>query len=291
MENFLEKSTIHGVGHISSNRNFARIFWSLVVISGFTGAGVLIYQSFQDWADNPVTTTIETIAMENNDNIKFPKITVCPPKKTYTDLNYDLIMIENTTMNTDTRNELTTFASELLHDLLFKNIMKLFSKLEENNRYYNWYYGYTKMIPPDTNYDGYDINYVVYTASTSGSVTTQYINETFDAEMVESSIYYSVIIFPPYGTGYNNNVTLNLDIQIVPLENNNERFYVDYDLINHNIKAVHKNFSPPLGKTNITNLLGVLGKSFLTINYNKLSLCIEILPFLLTNILSDCSFH
>ena len=261
METFLETSTIHGVSHISTTRKFVRIFWSLVVISGFTGAGVLIYQSFQDWADNPVTTTIETIAMENNDIIKFPKITVCPPKNTYTDLNYDLIMIENTTLNTDTRNELTTYASELLHDLLFQNVIKLFSKFEENNRYYNWYYGYTKMNPPDTSYDGYDTNYVVYTASSSGSVNTQYFNEPFDAELVESSIYYSVLIFPPYGTGYNKNVTLNLDIQIVPLENNNERFYVDYDLINHNIKAVHKKYTPPIGQPNMTNLLEALGKS------------------------------
>ena len=120
METFLETSTIHGVSHISTTRKFVRIFWSLVVISGFTGAGVLIYQSFQAWADNPVTTTIETLPMENNENIKFPKVTVCPPKNTYTDLNYDLMMTANTSLTDETRYKLKTYAMELLHNYLEK---------------------------------------------------------------------------------------------------------------------------------------------------------------------------
>ena len=47
---FLDSSTIHGLAYISSTRKFFRVIWVLVVIGGFTGAGVLIYQSFDSWA-------------------------------------------------------------------------------------------------------------------------------------------------------------------------------------------------------------------------------------------------
>ena len=110
METFLETSTIHGVSHISTKRKFVRIFWTLVVISGFTGAGVLIYQSFQSWDESPVKTTIETHPIAE---ITFPKVTVCPPKNTFTNLNYDLMMTENITLDNDTRQELTNYAVEL----------------------------------------------------------------------------------------------------------------------------------------------------------------------------------
>ena len=57
---FLESSTVHGLSHIASGRKYVRLFWILVVIGGFTGAGVMIHASFQSWAESPVKTTIET---------------------------------------------------------------------------------------------------------------------------------------------------------------------------------------------------------------------------------------
>ena len=96
---FLESSTIHGLAYIASGRKYVRLFWTLVVVSGFTGAGILINASFQSWADSPVKTTIETQPISE---ITFPKVTVCPPKNTYTDLNYDLLMAENMTLDDDT---------------------------------------------------------------------------------------------------------------------------------------------------------------------------------------------
>ena len=110
MENlrtFFESSTIHGLAYIASGRKHVRLFWILVVIAGFTGAGVLIYSSFQSWSDSPVKTTIETHPIAE---ITFPKVTVCPPKNTYTDLNYDLMMTENMTLNNDIRNGLENYA-------------------------------------------------------------------------------------------------------------------------------------------------------------------------------------
>ena len=84
-----------------------------MVLAGFTGAGVIIYESFQDWAESPITTTIETQPITK---ITFPKLTVCPPKNTFTDLNYDLTKIVNLTLDNNTRAELTDFAIDLLND-------------------------------------------------------------------------------------------------------------------------------------------------------------------------------
>ena len=111
IRNFLESSTIHGLSYISTTRKYVRVFWILVVIGGFSGAGVLIFTAFQSWADSPVKTTIETHPISE---ITFPKVTVCPPKNTYTDLNYNLMMTENMTLDNDTKKELTKYAAELL---------------------------------------------------------------------------------------------------------------------------------------------------------------------------------
>ena len=81
IKSFLESSTIHGLIYISTDWKCVRSFWILVVISGFIGAGVLIYQYFEDWSNNPVKTTIETHPIQM---IRFPKVTVCPPKNSYT---------------------------------------------------------------------------------------------------------------------------------------------------------------------------------------------------------------
>ena len=110
---FLESSAIHGLGYISTTRKYIKILWIIVVLAGFTGAGVIIYESFQDWAESPITTTIETQPITK---ITFPKLTVCPPKNTFTDLNYDLTKIVNLTLDNNTRAELTDFAIDLLND-------------------------------------------------------------------------------------------------------------------------------------------------------------------------------
>ena len=72
---FLESSSIGGLNHIASGKKYARLFWILAVLSGFSGAGYLIHLSFQSWSESPVTTTVETLPLSR---IKLPKVTVCP---------------------------------------------------------------------------------------------------------------------------------------------------------------------------------------------------------------------
>ena len=78
IKEFLESSTIHGLQYIATTRKIVKLLWILVIVAGFSGAGVLINQSFQAWDESPVKTTIETLPITE---ITLPKVTVCPPKK------------------------------------------------------------------------------------------------------------------------------------------------------------------------------------------------------------------
>ena len=119
---YFESSTIHGLAYIATGRKYVRLFWTLVVFGGFTGAGVLIYSSFQSWAESPVKTTIETLPITE---ITFPKVTVCPPKNTYTDLNYDLMMTKNMTLDNDTIYELLNYTLEIIDEHLYETMITM----------------------------------------------------------------------------------------------------------------------------------------------------------------------
>ena len=89
---FMQASSIHGFGHIVATQRYSRLFWILTVIFGFSASFYLIQLSVSDWSESPVSTTLETLPISK---LKFPKVMVCPPKNTRTNLNYDLILSEN----------------------------------------------------------------------------------------------------------------------------------------------------------------------------------------------------
>ena len=129
---FLDSSTIHGLTYISTTRKYARLFWILVVITGFVGASLLIKKSFDSWTESPVKTTIDTLPISE---IKLPKVTVCPPKNTFTDLNYDLMMTENMTLTEEMRDEMFEYAINVINEDSFSQ--SEFVKLEKKDRFYN----------------------------------------------------------------------------------------------------------------------------------------------------------
>ena len=87
VQEFLESSTIHGLAHISSSRNsLIKLFWIVIVISGFFTAGMFINNAFLDWEKAPIETSITTFPISE---VQFPKIVVCPPK-----VGFSLILYE-----------------------------------------------------------------------------------------------------------------------------------------------------------------------------------------------------
>ena len=233
-------------------RKCVRLFWILVVIAGFTGAGVLIYRSFQDWDENPVTTTIETRPITE---ITFPKVTVCPPKDTYTDLNYDLMMTENMTLDNDTRDELANYAVELLFDPLYDKLMSDMGTLLDEDKYFNWYHGYAELRLPFGPHAGqHDLNYEVTTTALSGNISTQYFGDNFDANKVRTNIYFNIRIDPPKSISNDEKVTLHVKVDKIAMKDlsssntfrGEDKFSLSLDkAINDDRTHVAKNYTPP----------------------------------------------
>ena len=247
---FLESSSIHGLAHILKSRyRVIKVSWLLIATAGFTGAGMLIFESFKEWEENPITTTIKTRPITE---ITLPKITVCPPKNTYTNLNYDLIMLENMTLDNDTRKKLIILALKLIQDHHFNELMYNISLIEEQNRYYNWYHGYSRMRIPFWGQSSNSscsislctqvgLRYYIDTAATSGSISTKYFGEHFNPNKIEKGLIIIGDVYPPSEQQSNANLTLNFDIEKnIMLETDTPWGLLDGDLTNHTEK-----FRPP----------------------------------------------
>ena len=212
LKQFLESSTIHGLVYISTESKFARFFWFLVVITGFTIASLLINDSFANWAESPLKTTTEKRSISE---LTFPKVTVCPPKNTFTDLNYDLMMLENMTFSNKTRQELLSLTFNEFENKdgdiwPWSNI----GKLEEENRFYNWYHGYTKVQLPFWNQEQ-GLNYGIFTSATTGSIKTQYFGDKYDPDKIERQLYFEINIYPPDDVEDNPDYELIIEVEKV----------------------------------------------------------------------------
>ena len=91
LTSFLSNSTIHGLVHIPAARRLSRLFWVFVVVAGLVGSAYLILKSFRGWQESPISTSVEVLPITE---ITFPNVTVCPPRKTFTALNYDLMKVQ-----------------------------------------------------------------------------------------------------------------------------------------------------------------------------------------------------
>ena len=271
IKTFLESSTIHGLSYIATTRKYARFFWIIVVLAGFSTAGYLIQQSFQSWADSPVKTTVETLPISE---ITFPKITVCPPRNTFTDLNYDLMLSENVSLaetvpeldknltveyeydyflgmaipingfKTKTKNtELIEFASQVINEHLYFDD---WTNLEEENRFYNWYHGYTKISDPKHD-KNVRFKYTIDTSAASGVVSTKYFGERISDALVEKFCEYQINIHIPDHFKDNFNVTFHINLETAPISKESKStqniFRVDGKLVGDE-QLIHYKFTP-----------------------------------------------
>ena len=142
---YIQNASISGLNHIrESTTKLANLFWITIVLMGFLISIVMIHESFIEWSNNPVLTTVETRPISE---IKLPKVTVCPPKNTFTDLNYDLMKVaEKVTLTDDKRKEIFYELVEIIEedDSFIDNMYQI----NEENRFYNWYHRYTAIYHP-----------------------------------------------------------------------------------------------------------------------------------------------
>ena len=65
VRDFLESSTIHGLVHISMGKNvFIRWVWGIIVVACFSCGIYMIESAVESWVDNPVVTSVDTMAID-----------------------------------------------------------------------------------------------------------------------------------------------------------------------------------------------------------------------------------
>ena len=235
---FLESSSIHGLAHISRNRKLKQTFWLIVVVVGFISAFFLIYTSFQSWHESPVKTMTETLPISE---MKLPKVTVCPPKNTFTDLNYDLKLAENRELTDAKRDELYKFAIENTEENTY---MDALNQLQEKNRFYNWYYGYSTVEPPSD--EGFRVAKIITTSALSGSIATVKYGQQLKPELVWGDIFFLIHLL---SNSTNQNVTLHIEVEkmsMIGLLNGKERYIVNNcKTLEATRISMHNKFNPP----------------------------------------------
>ena len=59
----------------------------------------------------------------------------------------------------------------------------------------------------------------MYTAASSGAISTQHFGEEFDADKVETGLFYLVRVYPPASVQNNPNITLHFNIEKISIRN------------------------------------------------------------------------
>ena len=207
---FLESSTIHGLSYIAANRRLVRLLWVCVVIAGFTGATVMIQQSFSSWADSPISTTIETRPITE---IDFPNVTVCPPRNSFTSLIPDLVRSRNINFDQEKRLELSNSVPDAVFDANYKAKYQEFLEFSQSEgEYLNWYTGLSNITLPYQ--DGFDKFYNLETASLTGSVSTPYFRNTFDENKFELKIDWRFTILVPSNLTEGSNLVIDIQYDL-----------------------------------------------------------------------------
>ena len=128
--------------------------------------------------------------------------------------------------------------TEFVYDIVIKNL----SLLQEENRYYNWYHGYTEVLLPYPDF-GYDVFLKVNSFAPTGSIATQSFGKKNDADVeIESNIYYEFSVFP----GAFENVTLSYNIEIISMGGNyKDEFKLNDQNVMTNNGNISKNITVP----------------------------------------------
>ena len=204
---YLESASINGLAHIAATKKLDRLYWILIVLSSFIMSIYLIVEMYIFWAENPIRTDVDTLPMTE---VRFPKVTVCPPRGTFTDLNYDIKHAEGKNLTLKEREELNKYARDTIESISF---MENLNQMQEKDRFYNWYHAITS-IEGSENFDEENI-YTIQTMATSGVITSHFFKNLFFQKTVERKIE----VFPPktfFGSEQNLRLHFHLEKVSVP---------------------------------------------------------------------------
>ena len=173
---------------ISFQSNVVKAIWAIVVFLSFAGAGFLISNSYSKWQESPVTTTVSTHPIAE---LRFPTVTVCPPKGSRTALNHDLMKAGNMSLTKQNRKDL----HQAVHDILtypahldhIKNVMELINPELVRQ-------GYQTIPRPYAGNSGMEVK----SQQLVGTLQTPWFNKTFDESYYQENRHHHLIIQFPY---------------------------------------------------------------------------------------------
>ena len=210
---FMNKSTIHGLNHIASSKSpVLKGAWSILVLASFSYAALIINSSFISWKESPVVTSSQTLHISN---VKFPKITVCPPEQTNTGLNHLLEKSKSTDLLPWIKADLAAYAAVLAQDeyhLELVDKMKSFANIENIK---NYHFGITKFSLPY--YTDRQILFF-FSSATNGSISTPWFGKKFSLNFINKVFYKYIFNFPQKFSELVDNGTLVLEIQVRTME-------------------------------------------------------------------------
>ena len=78
IKEYASHSSIHGVSYIFDKTIpvFDRLLWLIIFVASVSLATIMIYNTFTDWQDNQVITTLKNMAKPVT-GLTFPAVTVC----------------------------------------------------------------------------------------------------------------------------------------------------------------------------------------------------------------------
>ena len=205
INSFLSSTSIHGLSYIATTDKLARLFWMFVVLSGFTAAAMLIQKSYAGWWENPISTSVDYRPITD---LPFPLVTLCPPRKTFTSLNLALRAIQNRTLDSWAKEELTRRLSEIIFDSDFEEKFSTFSRA--TNLSGGWYSGDTRItFYLHSNESGLVVMYS--TSALAGTVSSPFFKHSLKADTFERIIRFRIGFDKPKNATSTTNIELKLE--------------------------------------------------------------------------------
>ena len=81
IRSYFSETTVHGFRYVAEGGNlFEKLSWVTLISIGFILSGSIIQQSFNEWENSPLQTTIDRVSMPIEELYQ-PAITVCNPSE------------------------------------------------------------------------------------------------------------------------------------------------------------------------------------------------------------------
>ena len=188
----------------------AKVLWILAVCIGFIVAGILIGESYKEWQENPIATSITTHPI---DDLDFPNVTICPPSGSNTALYHDLVAAGNRTLSDETRIILKGAAYKIFMEQTHKEYVKNMSVTMHMGNMEQVLQGFHSLPTPYNEENGLKIRMW----NLNGTITTPWFGEDYVEEYFKENKEFLMVLELPddikdrVGAG---SLTIDLEVDI-----------------------------------------------------------------------------